>query len=335
MCGVLRRWRVQLIRAATFWLAFAFPVFASEIHEKALVLIVVGASGEDQYQAVFQKSEKLWREAAAKGGAEAVTIGLEGSPKPESEEDRKALEHALAKVRSPSLAPAWIVLIGHGTDNGKEAKFNLRGHDFSAAELAGWLKDAQRPLVILNTASASGGFLKPLAGTNRVVITATRSGNEVNYARFGGYLAESIGSLEADLDKDNQTSLLEAFLMASRKTQDFYKDEGRLASEHALVDDNGDGFGTPADWFQGVRAVKKAQKGESVDGRRAHQMHLISNAEDRDLPPQARLKRDELEMKIAALRDRKTSMEKEAYYKELEPLLIELARLYEGSEAVK
>jgi hypothetical protein len=305
---------------------------ASVAKEQALVLLIVGAAGEDTYEPIFAKCEKLWREAAARGGAEVTTVGLEAVASAESDEDRKKVQAFAARLKETNSLPAWIVMIGHGTDNGKEAKFNLRGPDFSAAELADWLKPAQRPLIIVNTASASGAFIKPLSGANRIVVTATRSGGEQNFAHFGEFMAESIGSLEADLDKDEQTSLLESFLMASRRVADFYKEEGRLATEHALVEDNGDGMGTPADWFQGVRAVKKAQGQASVDGRRAQQVHLISNAADQKLSPSARARRDELEILIGQLRDQKTSIAKDEYYRKLEPLLVEIAQIYEASE---
>src|SRR4051812_20041348 len=308
-------------------------MFASVSLDRPFVLLVVGATGEDVYEPIFAKCEKLWREAALKGGAEVATIGLDSIPNAESDEDRGKLQAAIENFKQTNSAPAWIVFIGHGTDNGKEAKFNLRGPDVSAAELAEWLKPAQRPLVIVNTASCSGAFIKPLSAPNRIIVTSTRSGNEINFAHFGEYMAESIGSLEADLDKDEQTSLLEAFLMASRRTADFYKDEGRLATEHALIDDNGDGLGTPADWFKGVRAVKKPPQGQSVDGRRAHQAHLISNSVDQRLTTEQRAKRDELELKISDLRDRKEKVEKDAYYRELEGLLLQMARLYQESEA--
>lgn len=321
--------------AAALQVALAFfattTVSASVPVHRPFVLLVVGAPGEDIYEPIFAKCEKLWREAALKGGAEVVTIGLEAIPNAESDQDRKKFQGIVENFKQTNSAPAWIVLIGHGTDNGKEAKFNLRGPDFSAAELAEWLKPAQRPLVIVNTASCSGAFIKPLSAHNRYIVTATRSGNEINFAHFGEYMAESIGSLAADLDKDEQTSLLEAFLMASRRVADFYKDEGRLATEHPLIDDNGDGLGTPADWFKGVRAIKKPEKGQA-DGRRAHQVHLISNAADQRLSADQRAKRDELEAAIETLRERKTKMAKDAYYRELERLLLEIARVYEQSE---
>lgn len=329
----------QFTIAAALTLAFASlflpSVFASVSLSRPFVLLVVGAAGEDTYEPVFAKCEKLWREAAIKGGAEVVTIGLDPIPNAESDQDRRKLQSVIENFKQTNAAPAWIVFIGHGTDDGKEAKFNLRGPDVSANELAEWLKPAQRPLIIVNTASCSGAFIKPLSAKNRIIVTATRSGGEINFAHFGEYMAEAIGSPAADLDKDEQTSLLEAFFMASRRVADFYKDEGRLATEHALIDDNGDGLGTPADWFQGVRAVKKADKGQGVDGRRAHQVHLISNAADQKLSPKQRAKRDELEMAISNLRDRKTQMQKDAYYHELEGLLLQMARLYQESDEGK
>jgi hypothetical protein len=317
-----------------FLLGVCFQSFASEVADKkdrALVLLIVGAVGEETFKPVFEKEESLWRAAAVRGGAEVVTVGLDAIPDAKSDLDRKKVQEVVGRFKETNAAPGWIVMIGHGTDSGKEAKFNLRGPDFSAAELAEWLKPANRPLVIVNTASASGAFIKPLSGANRVIVTATRSGGEQNFTHFGTYLAEAIGSEEADLDKDRQTSLLEAFLMASRKTAEFYKDEGRLATEHPLVDDNGDGLGTPSDWFQGVRAVKKAQSG-AVDGRRAQQVHLISNAADQRLSTEARARRDDLELRLASLRDRKNTTPKEEYYRELEGLLLEIARIYEASE---
>ena len=154
----------------------------------------------------------------------------------------------------------WLVLIGHGTFDGKEARFNLRGPDVSADELALWLKPFRRPLAVIDTASCSAPFLNLLSATNRVIITATRSGNEQNFTRFGQYLAQALTDPEANLDKDGQVSLLEAFLTASHQAAEFYKLQGRLVTEHALLDDNGDGLGTPADWFRGLRAIKRPKR---------------------------------------------------------------------------
>jgi len=126
--------------------------------------------------------------------------------------------------------------------------------------------------------------------------------------------------------------LLEAFLLASRRVVEFYNTEGRLATEHALVDDNGDGLGTPADWFRGIRAVKKAKEGASADGLRTHQFHLVRSPQEQKLSAAVRAKRDELERAIERLRDAKVQMKEDDYYRQLEKLFLELARLYDQKE---
>ena len=289
------------------------------------VVAVVGAAGEEEFQKQFAQWSEHWEKSAKTGEAEFSVIGTD----PDKTNDLAQLQETLAKLPHEG-EPLWLVLLGHGTFDGKDAKFNLRGPDFSASELAKWLQPFTRPLVVINTASSSAPFLNALSRSNRVIITATRSGHEQNFARLGKYLSESIGSAEADLDKDGQTSLLEAFVSAARQTADFYKEEGRLATEHALLDDNGDGLGTQADWFRGVRAVKKPEKG-GLDGLRAHQLYLVRNDQEKKLAPEVRLRRDEIELAISRLREAKTTMKDDEYYQQLEPLLLEMARLYDSA----
>ena len=155
-----------------------------------------------------------------------------------------------------------------------------------------------------------------------------KSGYEQNYARFGQFIAAAITDPLADLDKDGQTSLLEAFIMASRRVSEYYDAEGRLITEHALLDDNGDGSGTPADFFRGVRAVKKPAGGSSVDGLRAHQIHLLRSEQERKMPPEMRARRDELELAISRLRDSKAGLAEKEYCRRLEAIMRELAQLY-------
>jgi hypothetical protein len=171
-------------------------------------------------------------------------------------------------------------------------------------------------------------MLNALSGPGRVVVVATKSGNEKNFARFGDYFSTAIGDSAADLDKDGQTSLLEAFLRAARQVDEFYAQQARLATEHALLDDNGDALGTPAAWFQGVRATRSAKDGAAPDGAAAQGWCLVPGDEERQLSPAARHRRDELERTIAEVRKKKATLGEDEYYAQLEPLLIELARLY-------
>lgn len=294
--------------------------------EKPTVFIVAGAHGEDEFAADFELQVKSWTEVGAKAGAKGVLIGAGPA---QSGSDRERLQKALAEEPKHGRGEVWVVLIGHGTFDGKEAKMNLRGPDVSAAEMAEWLKPFRRPIAVLDTTSASAPFMAKLAAEGRVIVTSTRSGNELNYARFGKFLAEALPDPKSDLDKDGQISLLEAFLSASHRTAEFYKTDGRLATEHALVDDNGDGLGTPAEWFKGVRATKRARDGATPDGPRAHQFHLVRSPSEQQLPGDIRAKRDRLEIEVAKLRERKPKMPEDAYYRELEQLMLQIAELYE------
>jgi len=293
--------------------------------QRATVIVAVGAAGEEDFGKEFAKWATLWTEASAKAETKPVTIGLGPT---NGVTDLALLKQALANEPTNSTAELWLVLIGHGTFDGKEAKFNLRGPDLSATELAEWLKPFRRPVIVITCASSSSPFLNKLSGPNRVIVTATKSGYEENFARFGKYLAETITDLTADLDKDGQTSLLEAFLMASRRVAEFYETEGRLATETALLDDNGDGLGTSADFFRGVRAVKKPAGGGTVDGLRAHQLHLVRSEQEQQMPPELRARRDELELSVARLRELKPTLSEDEYYRRLERLMLELANVY-------
>lgn len=311
-----------------------------------LVVLVRGASGTDEYGELFDSWSDRWVKSAEAGKVAVLRIGPFGpgndalklpGTSGAVDADRKLIEKTLrdaaSQAQSKRLAELWIVLIGHGTFDGRSARFNLRGQDISAEELKTWLQPITCPIAIANCSSASGPFLKTLAGQNRVVMTATKTGAEINFSRFGEFLSEAVGDSKFDLDKDGQTSLFEAFLSASRRTLAFYDSEGRLATEHALLDDNADGLGVRADFFRGVRLVKKVQGGATVDGRLAHQFHLVRSDSEQQLSPETRKLRDQLEQAVIQLRDRKSSFEDEdVYYAQLEKLLVDLAKAYESTE---
>lgn len=317
---------MKTLKLGAFYL-LAATLGAAEVPapEQATVVLVAGAAGEADYESGFAEQVRRWEAAITRAGAKGITIGREAVGGEGNVADHDQLQRALA-AELTGAGELWVVLIGHGTFDGKEAKFNLRGPDLTAGELALWLKECRRPLVVINTASASAPFIGQLAGPNRVVVTATRTGKEQNVTRFGGFLAEAMGEERTDLDQDGQTSLLEACLSASARVREFYKNEGRLATEHALLDDNGDGLGTPLEWFRGTRATKKARDGATLDGTRARQFHLVPNLDEQRLTPEQRTRRDELEQAVEALRETKAGLDEADYYRQLETLLLELAR---------
>lgn len=306
----------------------SIPVLrAEDVSDKQDVLLVVSAAGTEDFAEGFTKAADAWRKASAKAGATFSVIGLDVSEEG-GVEDRELFKQALDHINAGGTRPVWIVYLGHGTFNRREARLNLRGTDVTETELAQWLERFERPLVFVHGGSASGTFINKLSGPNRIIVTATQSGAEVNYARFGEYFAYSIGSKTADIDQDEQTSILDAFISAAQQTRNFYDEAGRMMTEHALIDDNGDQRGTPADWYRGTRAAKKSEDGSPVDGIRANRIALVENDTERQLTAGQRALRDEVESELEELRARKSSMLESNYLDALEQLFRRLAPIY-------
>ena len=320
--------------ALTVILLTLFLMIPASAKAQQRVILAVGVAGSEEYGEQFETWAANWKTAidsVEQEKPELTTIGLSENSKSDFELLKSAIESTPETTKE-----LWVVLVGHGTDDRKSSKFNLRGPDVSATQLNEWLAPLPCRVILINCTSASGNFISKLKNKNRIVMTATKSGAQHNFARFGGYLSQSIADPAYDLDKDQQTSLLEAFLAASSQAEEFYNQDTRLATELAIVDDNGDGLGTPADWFQGTRVVRKSTKG-TPDGFAANQVFLVRGSEEAKLSDDQRAKRDALEMEIELLRASKSTMTEEAYYLSLEPVLLKLSKLYEaaGKQPVK
>ena len=292
------------------------------------VMVVAGAGGDEEYTSIFSEWADVLVKAFQDNSAELVNI----TNKPENTDARKIIEDKLKKWALAQEDEIWILLVGHGTFDGKQAKFNLVGDDISDLEFQRWLKPHQGPLVFINTSSSSAPFIRTLSGPNRVVATATKSGFEQNFCRFGGYLSAAFEQKTADLDKDGGVSVLEAFLIASRKVEEYYRENDRLLSENALLDDNGDGRGTPASWFRGVRVERKLQGKNIADGNISRLIFPIVPLKEQAISPELRNKRSKVESKIETLRTLKKDLDKNVYYRDLEKLLIELAKINDQIE---
>lgn len=313
-------------------LLFTLTTDAAPTHEIALV---IGAPGEPAYAENFATAARAWQNAAERAGAALTTIGLSPESEPAGPDDRTQLQTWLAArtqssdTPSPAPPPLWIVYIGHGTHDTRETRLNLRGPDVTAKELAAWLAPLTRPLIFIHGGSAGAPFINALSGPDRIIISATRSGGELNYARFGERFADAVANPAADIDQDGQTSLLEAFVTAAQQVQAFYVENGRLATEHALIDDNGDKQGTPAEWFRGTRVQRRPQNSTAQpDGQHARLIALIPTEAERALTPAQREQRDALERELEVLRAKKPSLPEDDYYRQLESLFRRLGALY-------
>ena len=288
-------------------------LFSQPLRASDQVLIIRGSDGTDAYREIFDDEVTEWQNAATRGLAKFDLLRTTAELK------TRLNGEALKK----SAGTLWLVLIGHGTFDGRETRFNLEGPDFTSAELAEWVKPIATEVVIINGASASGAFVKPLSGPKRIIVAATKSGDEVFYPRFGEHFAKAInGNLEADLDQDHQVSILEAFIYANKQAVRFYETEGRISTEHAIVEDNGDGIGTRSENFEGAHP-----KDSKFDGERAHQLALALNEEELKLSPEVRAKRDNLELQVRDLTRKRSTMKEEDFLQQVEALFRQIAQL--------
>jgi hypothetical protein len=299
---------------------------------KTFLLIVVGLTGDPEHGKTFQKWGETLAEASARLGvaqerlvyltAEAAEGDKRVSGRATREEITKAIE-GFAKQAGPEDV-VFVTLIGHGTFDGRTARFNLPGPDLSPAEFNALLRKLPtKQLVFVNTASASGPFVEELSAPGRTIVTATRSGAEQYATLFGGYFVDALTSDAADADKNKRVSVLEAFNYARAEVARAYEREGLLATEHAMLDDNGDKEGTQAPGVAG-RDGKV-----STDGKVASIVSFGVAGDDLPTDPKLRalhLERREFERRIEALRLLKDSMEPAKYAKELENLALAIAQ---------
>ncbi len=213
----------------------------------------------------------------------------------------------------------YVLLFGHGSFDGTHAMLNISRRDLSSADYAQMINSLRAGrIVFINTASASGPFVAALSAPERIVITATRSGTQRNQTIFPRFLVEALANPSADLDRDGSLSVLEVYNYAALQTAGHYEENGHLATEHALIDDTGDGEGSRLEELRdspdGHLAAVTFLRRPSLEGATEMLTAMQQNKEA-------------IEREIAALKSRKATMNADAYFDELEVLLLRLARL--------
>lgn len=296
------------------------------------LLVVVGLAGEPQIADEFHRWASTIVDAARQRhglpaesvvylGEDPARDALRISNRSSSANIQAAVEMLAARARPGDRI--FIVLIGHGAAATGAPRFNLPGPDLAAKDFAALLdRFKAQTVTLVNTASASGGYVAALSGPSRTIITATRTDGERNQTKFGEFFAEALGGTDGDIDKDGRVSMLEAFTWARRRVEESYKKEGQLLTEHAVLDDDGDGRGSDAfDQPGGDGALARTQFLASAAGERAT-VEAVTDPALRQLFEERRA----LENQLAALKAGKEKMDEPEYARELERLLIELAR---------
>lgn len=317
---IARRWRVVV--AAFVLLAMHGSAEARDY----FTLIVSGASGGPEYAERYDR----WRSGLiaalrAQPGfrddhlvvlAETADAGIGCASR---EGVRRAVRELATRMDEQSVL--FILLLGHGTFDGEDAKFNLVGPDLAASEWAALVDPLPGRLVFVNTAAASAPFLKPLAKRGRIVITATESPVQRYATVFPEFLTRAFVDASSDFNRNGRVSVWEAFVHASTGVRRWYQERGRLATERALLDDTGDGLGIDADDVEdGPRVGLSAAVyvGAGVDD--------VATGQGGEMDRLA-ARRAALEVAVEELRTVRAAMPRERYAAELERLLLELARV--------
>ena len=333
----------MIVRIACLLVVLALAVSqaasAPSVKETYLV-IIAGLGGEDSYREKFHQWSSDMRDGAVNrhGVSEDKIYYLAEKPElyPDQVHAKSTKENVMALFGEleTKVSPGdqlFVLLIGHGSFRSEQSRFNLPGPDLTAEDFDLMLQPfSEQQIVFVNASSASGNFLPVLSAANRIVVTATKSGYERNESQFGKYFVEAYAGADgrdvADTDKNGRVSVLEAFTHARVRVDGYYNEENILQTEHAVLDDNGDGEGAGENEGDVASTVYLLGDAALAEG--------FSEADVAGDPELARLleKKLELEGRVEALRLQKDSMPENLYMTELESLLIELAQVTLGIE---
>jgi hypothetical protein len=271
-------------------------------------VVVSGLGGEANYEQRFREQAATVATAAQKLTGDAALVTSLIGETVTRDSLRRDLRALAGKVKAEDQL--IVVMIGHGTYDGEEYRFNLPGPDPTGTEILQLLDQIPaRDQLIINASSASGAVVERWKRPRRIVITATKSGGERTATRFAEYWAQALSSQEADVNKDELVSAAEAFEFASRKVADAFKADQSLATEHARL--------------EGENAARFAVA-------RFGSATVVS-----DDPELAALysQRVELERDLNAVKDSKETLTEVRYYDDLEAVLVKIARLQQQIDA--
>ena len=295
-------------------------------------LIVSGASGSKD----VAENQQKWRVTLAKAMRVKEQIppdhlivlsdqpsdgsGENGSGVPEmlaTKENVETIFNRLARSMKQDDV-LLVVLIGHSTYDGVDAKFNLVGPDFEANDWQRLVSAVPGRVVFVNTTGASAPFMTRLSGPRRIVITATDNPAQRYDTIFPEFFSQAFDAAEADLDKDGRVSVWEAFAFASAKVKLYYRQRGQLSVERPVLDDTGDGVGKEASELGPDGAVASRTFLDSGGDPVADANPALSELINR---------RNALENDFDELKRRREFMPAGDYEKQRDLLLIDIARI--------
>ena len=326
MTGVIRNVKlraaiVHVVAAAALLLGSGWASPAMAQSGGRFALLVQGASGDDEYEKLHRgwldSLSTLLRDSFRYDAKHLVVLAdrpKTGELMSNAESVRTALTGFGSLTANDQLI---VVLIGHGTAQGGEAKFNLVGPDIAVTEWKKLLAPIKARIAIVATSSASFPFLAELSAPGRVIISATNSPAQRFHTVFPQQFVAAFKDPESDLDKDGRVSLMEAFTYASRQVAAHYQQKGTMATENAMVDDDGDGVGHLA-------------TAPAPDGKLAALTYFSGATVATSTDPETQrllARQQQLTEQVDELRRNQGSIPKAEYDKQFEQLMLDLAQV--------
>jgi hypothetical protein len=312
-------------------LALALCLCVSQLHAQTHVVVVSGLGGDELHRerffswAVSMIDAATTRFGIADSSITYLAERVERDPELiDGRSTKENIETTFRELASRARADAdvFVLLIGHGSYQGEESRLSLPGPDMTPQDFATVLNlFPTQTIALVNTASASGDFVAALSGARRTIVTATRSPFERNETVFGHYFVEAFSADVADVDHDDRVSVLEAFEYARTEVARFYESENRLITEHAVLDDNGDGEGSDEPDPATADGALAAQFVFDITSSMVAEV-AVDDPELAALYQRQRLLQDSL----AVLRVNRAEMATASYEEQLERLLVELSR---------
>lgn len=285
-------------------------------------VIIAGATGGQAYAQQYA----AWTKSLTTALVERLKldpsriVALSESQDPAQAATAANVRRTLGTIRGQAKADdlVFLFLIGHGTFDGIDAKFNLVGPDMDLAEWSTLIRGFPSRVVLVNTAPASSPFIERLTGPRRIVVSATDSVAQRFDTVFAEYFIAAFGDESSDIDKNGRTSIWEAFAWAAGAVRRHYQQRGQLATERPLLDDNGDGVGREA-------------SSQGADGSLASRTYL--DAPIAGAPPTDEVLVELLQRKASLIAEaeelqvKKAFMAPDEYGREFERIMLALARV--------
>ena len=311
----------RAVKKSALWVFPIWVLMLAQADAAIFDVIISGSGGEDAYSERFDDwGQRLRRVLIDRCDHPAANVQLvnetgDNADGVSSIAGIRNAMHELSKRVTPS-DDVFIFLIGHGSYRRQVGKLNIPGADLTIEVLDGFLRSiSARRIIVVNGASMSAPFVNALSRDGRIICASTRSTEQRNATQFMRFFVQALEDGSADQNRDDRISFLEICTQASSLTDAWFLGEGLIATENAILDDNGDGLGT------------RLSDIDAGDGMLADRCFLLNFRIPKGASPTLVAAYGKAIDEVQALVKKKATMDSAAYYKLLERELVKAAKL--------